>query len=191
MKISLIAMSGIRIFNPLLAEIGLTLPGFVDRGKAIASLPSLSLLTLAALTPEQHDVEYLEVADIRDLHELPECDLAAISSYTAQIKEAYEPADRYREIGVMTVIGGLHATALPDGALLHCDAVVVGEGEPPWPRVVADAAAGRLEGVYGTNGVEYDLAEAPIPRFDLLDPERYNRLPSGRSAAALGSRSRR
>ena len=51
--------------------------------------------------------------------------------------------------------------------------------------------AGRLEGVYGTNGVEYDLAEAPIPRFDLLDPERYNRLPSGRSAAALGSRSRR
>ena len=52
-------------------------------------------------------------------------------------------------------------------------------------------AAGRLEGVYGTNGVEYDLAEAPIPRFDLLDPERYNRLPSGRSAAALGSRSRR
>ena len=49
MRIALIAMSGIRAHNPELTELGMTLPGFVERGQAIASLPSLSLLTLAAL----------------------------------------------------------------------------------------------------------------------------------------------
>jgi radical SAM superfamily enzyme YgiQ (UPF0313 family) len=169
-------MSGIRVHNPILAEIGLTLPGFVERGKAIASLPSLSLLTLAAMTPDRHEVDYIEVADIRDLEALPECDLAAISSYTAQVKEAYELADRYRDAEVPTVIGGLHVSCLPEEALGHCDAVVVGEGEVSWPRVIADAELGRLSAVYWPMGAEYDLSDAPIPRFDLLDTERYNRL---------------
>ncbi|MEA2002107.1 MAG: radical SAM protein [Actinomycetota bacterium] len=176
MKIAMIAMSGIRVDNPVLAELGLTLPGFVERGKAIASLPSLSLLTLAALTPDRHEVEYVEVADIREMGDLPACDMAALSSYTAQVNEAYELADRYRAEGVPTVIGGLHVSCLPAEALEHCDAVVVGEGEVSWPRVIADMEAGCLAGVYSPNGVEFDLSDAPIPRFDLLDPERYNRL---------------
>ena len=164
-------MSGIRVHNPVLAEIGLTLPGFVERGQAIASLPSLSLLTLAGLTPDRHEVDYIEVANIRDLDGLPECDVAALSSYTAQIREAYELADRYRAVGVPTVIGGLHVSCLPEEALEHCDAVVVGEGEVSWGRVVADMEAGQLAGIYTSNGGEFNLADAPIPRFDLLDPE--------------------
>jgi radical SAM superfamily enzyme YgiQ (UPF0313 family) len=175
-RIALIAMSGIRAHNPVLTEMGLTLPGFVERGKAIASLPSLSLLTLAALTPEHHEVDYYEVADINDLDELPECDLAAFSSYTAQVKDAYQLADRYRRQGVPTVIGGLHVTCLPDEALQHADAVVVGEGEVSWPRVIADAEAGRMSGIYRPDGVEFDLANSPVPRYDLLDTDRYNRL---------------
>ena len=176
MRIALIAMSGLRVVNPVLAEFGVTLPGFVERGEAIASLPSLALLTLAALTPDRHEVEYHEVDDLGDLDVLPECDLAALSTYTAQVKEAYELADRYRVRGVATVIGGLHVTSLPEEALLHCDAVVVGEGEVSWPRVIADMEAGRLGGIYSPEGVEFDLAQAPMPRFELLDPERYNRL---------------
>ncbi len=129
MRIALIALSGLRVFNPVLAELGLTLPGFVERGKAIASLPSLSLLTLAALTPDRHEVEYYEVADLDDFDDLPECDLAAFSTYTAQVNDAYQLADEYRHRGVATVIGGLHVTRLPHEALRHCDAVVVGEGE--------------------------------------------------------------
>jgi radical SAM superfamily enzyme YgiQ (UPF0313 family) len=176
MRIALIAMSGVRVVNPVLAEIGVTLPGFVERGETIASLPSLSLLTLAALTPDRHEIEYHEVDDLDDLDGLPECDLAAFSTYTARVKDAYQLADRYRERGVATVIGGLHVTCLPEEALLHCDAVVVGEGEVSWPRVIADMEAGRLGGIYSPEGVEFDLAQAPMPRFELLDPERYNRL---------------
>jgi radical SAM superfamily enzyme YgiQ (UPF0313 family) len=156
--------------------LGLNLPGFVERGKTIASLPSLSLLTLAALTPDRHEVEYVEVADITAMGELPECDLAAFSTYTAQVKDAYELADRYRSMGVPTVIGGLHVTCLPEEALQHCDAVAVGEGETTWPRVLAAAEAGELGGVYDSGGVDFDLASSRIPRFDLLEPERYNRL---------------
>jgi radical SAM superfamily enzyme YgiQ (UPF0313 family) len=74
------------------------------------------------------------------------------------------------------VLGGLHVTALPDEALEHADAVVVGEGELGWPDLLADLARGRLERVYGPAGREFDLADAPIPRFDLLEVERYNRL---------------
>lgn len=67
----MVAMSGIRAHNPELTKLGMTLPGFVERGKAIASLPSLSLLTLAALTPGRHEVIFCEVEDIRSLDELP------------------------------------------------------------------------------------------------------------------------
>ncbi|HYO30507.1 MAG TPA: radical SAM protein [Thermomicrobiales bacterium] len=175
-KIALIAMSGVRAFKPELNALGMTLPGFVERGRIVAAMPSLSLLTLAGMTPERFEVGYHEIADIRQAGELPECDLAAIGTFTAQVKDAYEVARRYRERGVKTVIGGLHATAMPREALGHVDAVVVGEGELAWPDVLADFEAGRLGGVYGPKGREFDLADAPMPRFDLLDPEKYNRI---------------
>lgn len=175
MRIAFVAMSGVRAYNPELTALGLSLPGFVERGKAIASLPSLGLLTLAALTDDRFDVDYYEVDDIADLDPLPGCDVVALSSYSAQIKDAYALAERFRTVGTTTVLGGLHVTALPEEALRHCDAVVVGEGEPVWPRVLEDALAGRLTGVYRSDGL-YDLDESPVPRYELLDPERYNRL---------------
>ena len=176
MKIAFLAMSGVRAYDPELTALGLTLPGFVERGRVIAALPSLGLLTLAGLTPERHEVTYHDVDRVADLAELPECDLAAISTFSAQASEAYDLADRYREAGIRTVIGGLHVTALPGEALGHCDAAVVGEGEPMWSQVLADAEAGRLAPVYRSDGRGYDLGEGPLPRYDLLDPERYNRL---------------
>jgi radical SAM superfamily enzyme YgiQ (UPF0313 family) len=176
MKIALIAMSGVRACNEELTRLGLTLPGFVERSKVIASLPSLSLLTLAGMTPESVDLSYHEIADIHAVGELPPCDLAAISTYTAQVKDAYALADRYRSIGVPTVIGGLHATVLPDEALQHVDTVVVGEGELSWIRLVDDFIHGKLQRIYASNGQEFDLTKAPMPRFDLLDIGKYNRL---------------
>ena len=54
MRIALVAMSGIRACDEELMRLGLTLPGFVERSKVIASLPSLGLLTLAGMTPPHH-----------------------------------------------------------------------------------------------------------------------------------------
>ena len=114
MNIGLLALSGIRVVDEELVSLGLTLPGFVERSEVIASLPSLGLLTLAALTPPEHEVEYLEVPNPRSLEALPNgFDLVAISSYSAQILEAYEVADRYRAQCTSVLIGGPHATLLP------------------------------------------------------------------------------
>jgi radical SAM superfamily enzyme YgiQ (UPF0313 family) len=176
MHIAFVAISGVRSANRELMAVGLTLPGFVERSEVIASLPSLALLTLAGMTPDSFDVSYHEVPDIHALIELPACDVAAISSYSAQIRDGYELADRFRAAGTRVVLGGLHVSALPDEALEHADAVVIGEGEIGWPEVLHDLANGRLRRVYASDGREFDLADSPLPRFDLLDIERYNRL---------------
>ena len=176
MIIGLIAMSGVRACDEQLLQLGLTLPGFVERSKVIASLPSLGLLTLAGIQRDRHDYHYHEVADLRALQTMPGgYDLVAISSFSAQIGEAYALAERYRAAGTPVVMGGLHVTCRPDEALRYADAVVIGEGEPVWPRVIEDAVAGRLGGRYTSDG-RFDLAEAPMPAYDLLEVGRYNRL---------------
>lgn len=172
-------MSGVRCINPDLIEIGLNLPGFVERSKVIASLPSLGLLTLAGMTPDRIEVDYIEVPDIKELNGgVPEGDFdaVAISSFTGMILEAYELADRFRQRGVLVLLGGLHVTLVPDEAAEHADAILIGEGEPVWPDVVRDLEANQLQPRYDARGQEFDFANSPMPRFDLLDPDKYNRI---------------
>ena len=182
MNIGLIAMSGIRCCDPKLLELGLTLPGFVERSKSVASLPSLGLLTLAGMTPRKHELEYIEVDQI---DESPiggsqglraDFDLVAISSFSAQIAEAYTLSERYRRLGVPVVIGGLHTTSLPHEALCHGASAVVGEGESVWLEVLRDAEKGELKPVYDARGLQFDLRNSPMPAFELLDFDRYNRI---------------
>ena len=177
MKIGLIAMSGVRVRTRELAELGVTLPGFVRRGKTIASLPSLGLLTLAGLTPPEHEIDYVELDGVPALSSLSNYDLVGISALTASIEDAYRVADEYRRRGVKVVMGGLHVSSLPDEALEHCDAVVIGGAEGAWPRVLSDAVAGTLRGRY--MGAREDVFKAPLyarPRFDLLRQRPYNRV---------------
>ncbi len=177
MKIGLIAMSGVRVRNEELARLGLTLPQFVSRGKVIASLPSLGLLTVAGLTPPEHEVVYREIADLRDDQALEAFDLVGISSFTAQIDEAYALADRYRAAGVPVVLGGLHVSLMPDEAAQHADSVVLFGAEGVWPQVVRDAQAGRLQPRYeGLRTRVFDDRYYSRPRFDLLAGRPYNRI---------------
>ncbi len=176
MHIGLIAMSGVRVCDAELMRLGMTLPGFVERSKVVASLPSLGLLTLAGLTPQHHSVQYIEVDQIESVEQWPAFDLVAISTFTAQAPEAYRVAARYRAQSTPVVIGGLHVTAMSDEAAEHADAVVIGEGESCWLEVLRDAELGRLQRFYRSQPREFDLAAAPMPAFELLDISRYNRL---------------
>lgn len=177
MKIGLLAMSGIRAHDPELLALGLTLPGFVERSKTIASLPSLGLLYLAACTPEGHELQYFEAeADGKEPHEVYGCDLVAISTFSAQVFEAYAIADRLRHAGVRVAMGGLHVTVRPEEAARHADYVIVGEGEPVWPDVVV--AAARRDPPRTFRSADYaplDVATLPVPRYDLLGARPYNR----------------
>jgi len=177
MRIGLIAMSGVRVRTKELAELGVTLPGFVNRGRVIASLPSLGLLTVAALTPPDVEVVYREIQDVHPEDALERFDLVAISSFTAQIDEAYALADRYRAAGVPVVLGGLHVTLMPDEAAAHADSIVVNGAEGAWPRLVEDFRKGCLKPRY--EGLRAGVFRAPdyvVPRFDLLRGRPYNRI---------------
>ncbi len=177
MRIGLIAMSGIRACDQELLRLGLTLPGFVERSKIIASLPSLGLLTLAGMTPSKHEIEYIEIPDLKNIDELPQgFDLVAISSYSAQIDEAYDLASRYKKSNVPVVIGGPHVSCLPQEAIEYCDSVSIGEGELVWLDILADCEKGKLKPYYGSLENSFDLADAPMPAFELLDISKYNRL---------------
>jgi len=180
MRIGLMAMSGVRVVNPKLVELGVTLPQFVRRGEVIAQLPSLALLILAAQTPGDVEVDYIEVGDPKSHDVASNYDLVALSSYTAMAYEMYDLADRYRAAGVPVVIGGLHASFAVDEAKQHADAVCVGEGETVWPQIVADFRAGGKAALKPTYREEapgqYDLADSPMPRFELLLGRQYNRI---------------
>ncbi len=179
MKIGLVAMSGVRVENPELNRVGVNLPGFVERSKVIASLPSLSLLTLAGLTPDDVELDYREVRDLDEAGTLPDdYDLVAVATFSARVLDAYALAARFRAAGTPVVMGGLHVTALPEEARAHDVITVVGEGELSWPQVVEDLRHGRLREEYRPpKGRAFDLADAPMPRFELLDFARYNRIP--------------
>jgi len=175
-RIGLFALSGIRACDPELLAMGLTMPGTLDRGRVIARLPSLGLLTLAGMAGPEHSCSYFEVEDVAALATLPEgLDLVALSCLSAQVQDAYRLADRFRARGVPVVMGGLHVTALPAEAAEHCDAVVTGEGEACWPAVLRDAEAGRLQPAYRPTA-DFALDQAPRPAFELLAADHYHRI---------------
>jgi radical SAM superfamily enzyme YgiQ (UPF0313 family) len=176
MKIGLIAMSGIRACDKDLLKLGLTLPGFVERSRTIASLPSLGLLTLAGMTSAKHELRYVEVSDINTFALPLDFDLVAISSLSAQIKDAYSLAERYSAHGIPVVMGGLHVTSNPQEPAQYAASAVAGEGEVVWLEILDDAERGQVKPLYDARGRDFDLRLAPMPAFHLLDVERYNRI---------------
>jgi radical SAM superfamily enzyme YgiQ (UPF0313 family) len=134
-------------------------------------LAPLGLMYLAAHTPPEVEVRLIdENVERIDFSDVP--DLVGITTMTATAPRAYEIARRYRARGSKVVLGGVHASMLPDEAMQHADAVVIGEAESVWPQVLADFEAGRLEQRY--NQEEFIDFTRPIqPRRDIIDPKRY------------------
>jgi radical SAM superfamily enzyme YgiQ (UPF0313 family) len=176
-RIGFLALSGLRAHDPELLRLGLTLPGVIERGNVVAQLPSLGLLSLAAVTAGGHDLRYFEASgDGREPPEVYDCDLVAISTFSAQVFEAYAIADRLRAAGVRVAMGGLHVTVRPEEAMGHADDVVIGEGELVWPRLVEAAERDGPPRVWRSAEIgPVDVARLPVPRYDLLTGRPYNR----------------
>lgn len=175
--VTFITLSGFRICDPELRELGLTLPGFEQRSGALGALPALGLATLAAMLPNGWTCSYR--APIKVDAELIEGiasespDLVAISALTASIDEAYVLSRALRQRHLTSVLGGLHVTACPAEALRYADAVVLGSGEPVWLNLLRDIATGQLQQTYDARSAG-PMAEWPMPRFDLLgNVQRY------------------
>lgn len=131
----------------------------------------LSLLSVAAQTPADVRIRIVD-EQIEDIPWDAEADLVGITNMTALAPRAYEIADAFSARGIPVVLGGMHPTFMPEEALGHADAVVAGEVEGAWQRVLADARAGRLAGVYRSEAPP-DLRGLPLPPRGLLDPKGY------------------
>jgi radical SAM superfamily enzyme YgiQ (UPF0313 family) len=169
--VALVPLTGFRVREEEMLALGMTLPGLRHRAAAIAQLPALGLLTLAGLTPSHWTCSYHEAKTVDE--ELAESvmsrqpTLVALSALSASVEEAYRFSAILRKRGAQVVIGGLHATTCPQEAGRHCDSVVIGEGEPVWQELLDDAERGQLRPFYRAS-TPFDLANSPLPRFDLL-----------------------
>jgi hypothetical protein len=143
-------------------KITLISPEFPFSGKVPMVPPILEYLGALTLR-EMPDVQ-LQLLDANQRRVTPaevEGDLVGLSVWTATSTWAYRFADACRANGKRVVLGGIHASALPDEAAKHADAVVTGEAESCWGEVLRDAAAGRLRPRYV--GVQLPLANLPTP----------------------------
>lgn len=133
--------------------------------------PPLNLMTLAALAPKGYEVSILD-EHVHSIDFNEKVDLVGITAMTSQATRAYEIAREYRRRGVKTVLGGMHASALPEEALQFADSIVVGEAEYSWPQLLDDFAAGRMKDRYSSPTL-HDLIDLVLPRRDLLQPRHY------------------
>lgn len=132
----------------------------------------LPLVTLAALTPADVSVsivdENVEPVDL-DL----DADVIAMTGIYCQRARLFELADAFRARGRRVAIGGPIAADLPDDCRAHADTVFFGEAEYTWPRFVGDLQRGEPLAEYRQDGY-IDMADSPVPRFELLKVERYS-----------------
>jgi radical SAM superfamily enzyme YgiQ (UPF0313 family) len=137
-------------------------------------LPGLTLLALAAVTPP--DVRLRLVGETTDAIPYDEpWDLVGLTGMGSGLVRAWQIADAFRRRGRKVVIGGIAASlAPPEWSLAHADAVVLGEAEELWPRVLRDARAGRLQMVYRMEHPP-DVRTLPLPRYDLMKGGRFGR----------------
>ena len=145
---------------------------FTNKGILI---PQLALFILKGLTPEKHEVKLVEEEYMAlDMEE--ECDVVAISCMTSNAYRGYRIADAFREKGKTVVMGGIHPSLLPDEALEHSDAVVIGEAEGVWETILEDIENGKLQKKYHEPNPDLDRY---IPKdFSTLAKKRmYNLVP--------------
>jgi radical SAM superfamily enzyme YgiQ (UPF0313 family) len=145
-----------------------------ERKKEEAFLFKLSFLNLpyvAAVTPP--DVEVRIVDEAREKISFEEkVDLVGITAQTPVAPRAYQIADEFRKRGIPVVMGGAHASMLPDEALQHVDAVVIGEAEEVWPKLIEDLRRGKMRQIYQGNGF-VNSSNFPLPKRKLLNGKSY------------------
>jgi radical SAM superfamily enzyme YgiQ (UPF0313 family) len=153
-------MKKLLLINPMGRRSGLLLSKH-------SSFAPLSLAYIAAVTPSHWDIKILDETTTPFIFE--EADLVGITGFTSNITRAYEIAQLYRAKKIKVILGGIHASLLPEEALQYGDAVVIGEVEGIWGQVIRDFENNCLQSKY--LGPKIDLSHNSIPpRRDLIDP---------------------
>src|SRR2546425_164890 len=166
-----------------------------DNGVTRNFMPHLWMFLLQALTPAGHEVvlidgnaQPMDEAGIARFVREQNIGLVGIGAMPRMIAKAYRMADAIRVVGVPVVMGGPHVTEEADEALgrnggpRHADSVALGEADETWPKIVADAARGKLKDIYApvdAFGQESkpSLKEYPAIRWDKINLDQFNLIP--------------
>jgi radical SAM superfamily enzyme YgiQ (UPF0313 family) len=134
--------------------------------------PPLGLATLAALCPPHWQVTIID-ENIEPVPLEPAVDLIGVCGMGVQFPRQKELLEYYRGRGHFVVAGGSYGSLCPEEYEALADAVVAGEAEYVWKQFCADFERGEPKPLYHETGT-VDLADSPVPRFDLLKLERYS-----------------
>ena len=143
------------------------------RYRRIIRFPQLTMPLLAAYTPDHWEVIHADEI-VQDVDfDLP-CDAVGITANTPASIHAYSLAAEFRKRGVKVIIGGPHATLLPEEVARHADAAVIGEADLLWPQILRDVEQNTLKPIYRCDTLP-TLREMPSPRWDLIKGRWYGK----------------
>jgi len=132
--------------------------------------PSLSLITLASLTPSDHSV-YIEDENLTKVKFNDKPDLVGINVNVDTSQRAIEIAKNYRKQNIKVVFGGIHPSANPETMIEHCDAIVIGDAENVWEQLLNDLIDNNLQKFY-SNKLN-DLDKIPFPKWNIVNLKNY------------------
>ncbi len=133
--------------------------------------PSLALLTIANLTPKEHEV-IIENENVEKIDFDESVDLVAITVTVDVMNRAVEISKEFQNRNVTVIAGGIHITADPEGALNSFDAICVGMAERVWAKILKDKENNSLQKIY------YDMGniagkEIVSPNYYIIDSKKY------------------
>jgi radical SAM superfamily enzyme YgiQ (UPF0313 family) len=134
--------------------------------------PLAGLLAVAALIPDDQYEVVLTDENIEPIDFDLKADLVGISAMTSYVNRGYEIADSFRNRNIPVIMGGVHPSFMPQEALEHADAVVVGEAELVMGKVLDDLEQGNVKGIYQADKL-HPMVNMSMPRYDLLKSNRY------------------
>ena len=140
--------------------------------------PPLGLGYIAAATPPECKIEFID-ENVEEFVPL-NADLVALSVMTIQANRSYEICNIYKKMGIPVVVGGIHASMLPEEALNYASAVVIGEADQLWPQVIEDFMANRLRKIYKSNSFP-SVDNMVIPKRDIYSKKyKYDTIQTSR-----------
>jgi radical SAM superfamily enzyme YgiQ (UPF0313 family) len=137
-------------------------------------LPPHGPVVFAAEVPEDVTLEFID-ANLQAIDFDEPVDLVALSVLlTCQIPQAFEIADRYREMNIPVIFGGIATMLHAEEAARHADAVFLGEVEGRFASVIEDFKNGRMKKIYDYLSDPPDIQLVGPARRDILNRDLYN-----------------
>ncbi|MFW6351079.1 MAG: B12-binding domain-containing radical SAM protein [Bacteroidota bacterium] len=135
------------------------------------NMQPLAIAVLSALTPDR----YFEKHFVDDrMEKIPydmQVDAVMITVETYSAKRTYQIAREFRKKQIPVILGGFHVTLLPEEAMQHADAIVIGEAEGCWQELLEDLSAKRLKKHYKADTV---FGTKPfLPDLNIYKDKRY------------------